>query len=156
MSRKRKSPSLRTKLAAALLFQPVRDRRGRPVLDADGCLTYALTYAEARLLTADQMLSLFEYDHDTLHALDGSDEFWNFTPRLRMEHRQKSRRDTAIAAKTKRVAAAHAAHVETMAKPRREKPARQQAKNRTPRQHMAGSRASRYKRHFDGSTSLRW
>ncbi len=38
-----------------------------------------------------------------LHCMDGSDLWWNLSPRLRAEHAEKSRRDTAIAAKVKRL-----------------------------------------------------
>lgn len=151
--RKRKHISLTTKLAAALLFQPVRDRRGRPVLDADGCLTYAITYAEARTLTAEQVLSLFQYDHDTLHALDGSDEFWNLTPRLISAHREKSKVDCAKVAKTKRIRAA-----KRLADNRGSllhATARAPRGARMGKAIIPGSKASPYKRKFNGTVERR-
>ena len=159
--RKRKKPTLRMIAAAALLFQPVRDRQGRPVLDPNGCLTYAITLDQAKLMTADQMIALFDMDHDALHALGGSDDWWNFTPRLRPEHREKSRKDTSIVAKSKRLAKQHQQHLARLAD-RGKAPAApavvprpKPEKKKRPQAMMPGGRRSRYKRHMDGSVSLR-
>lgn len=159
--RKRKKPTLRMIAAAALLFQPVRDRQGRPVLDANGCLTYAISLDDAKRMTADQMLSLWDMDHDALHALGGSDDWWNFTPRLRPEHRQKSRGDTSRVAKAKRLAEQHQQHLARLAQRGKAPAAIELAprarpeKKRRPKAVMPGARASRYKRHMDGRISLR-
>jgi hypothetical protein len=90
VARKRKHISLTTKLAAALsclLPQTERDelRRGKAA--------------------ASVVLSCFEFDHIVLHAHDGSDQWWNLDPKLKSIHRIKSRRDAAIIAKVKRLAA---------------------------------------------------
>jgi hypothetical protein len=58
----------------------------------------------ARKVPARVVLALFDQDHVILHALGGTDDWWNITPRLRAEHREKSRRDTAVVAKVKRIA----------------------------------------------------
>jgi hypothetical protein len=52
---------------------------------------------------AQTVIGLFDFDHNVLHAHDGIDDWWNLTPMLRTTHREKSRRDTAIVAKVKRL-----------------------------------------------------
>jgi hypothetical protein len=81
---------MKTKLAATLaclLPQSERDeyRRGR--------------------VSAETILRLFEFDHVRLHALGGTDKWFDLDPKLHAVHREKSRRDTAIVAKVKRLAA---------------------------------------------------
>lgn len=82
---KRKRISDRTKLAAALL-----------------ALGH-VPHEHAKLMTADQIISLYHFDHNILHALDPIDEPWNLAPVLIAPHRQKSRKDTGIVAKVRRV-----------------------------------------------------
>jgi len=84
---KRAHISLKTKLASALL-----------------ALGH-VPYEQAKLMTAHQVISLYQFDHNALHALGGPDTFWNLTPMLRAPHREKSRRDTAIVAKVRRLSA---------------------------------------------------
>lgn len=57
---------------------------------------------EARV-PAKSIIAMFDQDHVVLHALGGADEWWNFTPMLRAPHREKSRMDTAIVAKVRRI-----------------------------------------------------
>jgi hypothetical protein len=57
----------------------------------------------ARRVDAAEVLALFEWDHIVLHAHDGSDLWWNLDPKLVAAHREKSRKDTAIVAKVKRI-----------------------------------------------------
>ena len=84
--------------------------------------------ARQRKLPAQAIISFFEMDHNVLHSLGGSDEWWNLTPMIKPEHRAKSRGDTSIAAKVKRVSSAHDEHKRRMsnkllpAPPAREKP----------------------------------
>jgi hypothetical protein len=85
---KRKHIPLKQRLAAALsmlLPQPRRD------------------FCRELKFSADFICSLFEFDHNILHTHGGSDDWWNLTPMLHDEHREKSRRDTAIVAKVKRL-----------------------------------------------------
>lgn len=89
MTAKRAHLSLKTKLAAALLA--LGD----------------IPYLDAKAMTTDQIISLYNFDHGILHAIEPIDEFWNLTPRLRAEHRQKSRRDVAVVAKVRRLEAKH-------------------------------------------------
>jgi hypothetical protein len=63
---------------------------------------------------AAQVMSMFDWDHIVLHAFDGANDWHNLQPMLRAEHREKSRRDTSIVAKTKRIRQANALHNERM------------------------------------------
>jgi hypothetical protein len=85
MAGRRKYISFKTKLASALIE------------------IGAIPHEHAKLMTEDQVLSLFQFDHGILHAIDPIDEFWNLTPRFIAPHRIKSHRDTAIVAKVKRI-----------------------------------------------------
>lgn len=95
--------SLKTKLAAALLTMV------RP--DEAGNLVPFIPHEHAKLMSDDQIISLFQFDHDPIpHAppFNGPDEAWNLTPRPIMEHRTKTaKRDVPVIAKTKRIARAH-------------------------------------------------
>ncbi len=83
---KRRSISLKTKLAAALL------ELGH------------VPYEHAKLMTQDQLVSLYQFDHNILHATEpNNNNFWNLTPRLIQPHREKSKLDTSKVAKTKRI-----------------------------------------------------
>ena len=90
---KREHISLKTKLASALLTLGHVD------------------YSHAKGMTADQIISLYAWDHGILHAIEPNDSFWNLTPRLIAEHREKSKRDTAIVAKSKRILRKQEAHL---------------------------------------------
>ena len=84
--RKRKHVPLKTKLAAALL-----------------ALGH-IPYEESKAMTADQIIRRYDFDHwPILHALGGPDLPWNLRPLLRAPHKEKSKRDTAIVAKVKRI-----------------------------------------------------
>jgi hypothetical protein len=109
--RKRRPPNLTEKLAAALMFQPLRDETGRPLLGPDGRVRFAFDLEEVKGMTAAQFVSLWQMDHGNLHAYGaeefGRDEidrdaFWNYTPRLILAHREKSKRDARKVAKTRR------------------------------------------------------
>lgn len=82
---KRKHISFKTKLAAALreLFK--------------------IPYEHAKLLHEDQILSLVQYDHNVLHAIEVNDHHSNLTPILIAPHREKSKKDTSTVAKVKRI-----------------------------------------------------
>lgn len=91
--RQRKYIPLREKLAAALsmlLPAVVRDD------------------LRARQVPAQTVIAAFTPDHNILHALGGSDRWFNLTLRLRgFELKAKDARDTSIAAKVKRISAEH-------------------------------------------------
>ena len=82
---KRRHINLTTKLASALLA--LGD----------------IPYEDAKQMTAEQIVSLYELDHGILHGIEPNDAFWNLTPRLIKPHREKSKRDTSIVAKTRRI-----------------------------------------------------
>lgn len=117
MSRKRGYVRMEDKLAAALaclLLQEQRDelRRGK--------------------VPAADILALFEWDHIVLHAHDGSDLWWNLDPKLVAVHREKSRRDTAIVAKVRRLRA-NAVELPIAGFPEQEMPLRDTRKYKWPK-----------------------
>ena len=88
MPRRRKHIPLTERLASALsllLPQAVRDD------------------LREQKVSAKKVIGLFDTDHNILHALDGADRWWNLTPMLRPEHREKARKDTSIVAKVRRI-----------------------------------------------------
>jgi len=62
-------------------------------------------YADAKKMTEDQILSLYHLDHNMLYENKhpDRDEYWNYTPRLIREHREKTKHDAAIIAKGRRL-----------------------------------------------------
>lgn len=92
MPRKRDHISMETKLASALF--------------ALG----QIPYEHAKLMTADQIISLYHFDHGILHSQGGTDDFWNLTPLNIIDHRRKTAKiDVPQAAKSKRLMKARAA-----------------------------------------------
>lgn len=107
MSKVRGHISLTTKLAAAL-----RDLLKIP-------------YEHAKAMSAEQILSLVQWQHIVPHALDGSDEHWNLEPLLIGAHREITAKvDIPRIAKTKRVEREHEDFVRRMLTPRDERPER--------------------------------
>lgn len=95
----RKAPSLTTKLAATLLA------RGE------------IRYGDAKLMTAHQICSLYQFHHNIYCAEDGSNEFWNYTPLLIAEHKARTAAvDIPTIAKNKRIARKQAKHLAAMEK----------------------------------------
>lgn len=92
--------SLKVKLAAALL--QLRD-------DAGALL---IPYEDGKLMTADQVISLFHFDHYPIRHEDGGpDEPWNLPPRLIAAHRHKTATiDKPQSAKGKRIREVEAEH----------------------------------------------
>lgn len=93
---KRKAISLKNKLASALL-QMLREENGK--------LVRIIPHDEAVCLTADEIISRFDFHHYPIpHAHGGPDEPWNLDPVLREEHRKiTAKRDIPMIAKTKRI-----------------------------------------------------
>lgn len=75
MPRKRAHISLETLLASELLRR--KDEDGNPWI----------TYEHAKLMTAAQIISLFQRQHNILHAHDGPDTHWNVELMPIMQHR---------------------------------------------------------------------
>lgn len=115
MARKRGHVSLKTKLAAALC---------QMMHEVDGKLEPIFTHAEARELSEDQILSLFQWDHSvTPHAEGGEDVHWNLEPKLIVPHRIKTKTiDVPGIAKRKRVAKKEAEFRERILTPRDQRP----------------------------------
>jgi len=106
MSRPRKDPPLREKLAAALreLFQ--------------------IPHEHAKQMSAEQIMSLVQFDHNEYHAHDGSDEHWNLTPMLILPHREKTKTDIKVIRKVDRISEAQAEFQRRLMTPRDERPAK--------------------------------
>lgn len=87
----RKHISWKTKCAAALVHCDIIPRN------------------EAKLLEEDQLLSLFQWDHNEFYTLgsESRDKFWNLTPMLIRAHREKTRTDAKIIAKGRRIREKH-------------------------------------------------
>jgi hypothetical protein len=77
----------RTKLAATLLA------RGD------------IPYDHAKLMTEDQIISLYQFDHNILYETqhEDRDKFWNIAPLLIRTHRAKTKLDLREIAKSKRL-----------------------------------------------------
>lgn len=100
--RARKYILLREQLAAALaMLLPTQQR----------------DELRAAKVPAKTVIALFSPDHGILHALGGSDRWFNIYPMLREPHKEKSRRDTAIVAKVRRIAPEHEEFRRRMLKP---------------------------------------
>lgn len=119
----RKTISLKTKLAAALL--QIKDRDGNPLIP----------WAHAQLLSAEQINSLFHFDHYPIrHEAGGPAEPWNLVPRMIAEHRIKTAKvDMPQIAKIKRISKAQEDFVRRLLQPRDERPAR---KSKWPKRKM--------------------
>lgn len=77
-----RAPSLSVKLAAALLA--LRDETGEPLIP----------YEHAKLMTADQVASLFRFDHYPIRWTDGGPTLpWNIVPRLIAADKHKTFKD---------------------------------------------------------------
>lgn len=118
MSRPRAHVSFKTKLVAALC--QMRH-------EVDGRLELILTHDQAKALSEDQILSLFQWQHGVIpHAEDGPDTHWNLEPMLIAPHRKMTATiDVPGIAKRKRVAKGFVKWKETMAIPRDERPPKQ-------------------------------
>jgi hypothetical protein len=64
-------------------------------------------YSDAKLMTEDQIISLYRVDHNILHETGHPlrDSFWNLTPMLILAHKEKTRHDATVIAKSRRIRA---------------------------------------------------
>ena len=64
-----------------------------------------IPYDAAKLMTEDQVLSLFHVDHNILHETghEDRDKFWNLTHVYIKAHREKTKQDAKIIAKSRRI-----------------------------------------------------
>lgn len=92
----RRHISLTKKLASALLTIRVED---------NGKLVPFIDLETAKKMTANQIISLFHFDHYPIAKwMEGADEPWNLVPTPIMEHRIKTAKyDTPNSAKADRV-----------------------------------------------------
>ena len=99
---KRAHLSLKTKLASALLAL-----EGFQYDEVTGkcCRVNLIPYEDSKRMTADQIISLFAFDHYPQRKADGGpDEPWNLEPRLIQAHREKTAKvDVPEMAKSKRI-----------------------------------------------------
>lgn len=102
MSRKRAHVPLTTKLASCLA--ELQYLRGDPI-----------PFGQLKVMSAAHLVSLYHFDHAELHTLTANDHFTNFTPRLILPHREKTKRDLKQLAHGRKVARANAAHKAKMA-----------------------------------------
>ncbi len=100
----RKSIPLKIQLAAALL--QLGDEKGERLIPHD----------HAKLMTAEQIISLWQKDHYPIRVADGGvDEPWNITWRLRHPHKVKTATiDQPQMAKQRRIRAREAEHKQLM------------------------------------------
>lgn len=91
---------LKKRLASALLTMRVEE---------NGKLVPFIDHETAKKLTADQIISLFNFDHYPIAKwMGGCDEPWNLRPMPIMPHREKSAKyDTPNSAKADRVTEEH-------------------------------------------------
>lgn len=126
--------SLKVKLAAAL----VELTRAR--LQNSGWLEDANQfYEDSKLMSAEQINSLFHFDHHPIHhANGGPDEPWNLTPLMIKQHRTKTaKHDLKTLAKGRRIERKWADFNRAMAEGRKP-PART---SRSPKRPMRGRKA---------------
>jgi hypothetical protein len=62
-------------------------------------------YSDAVKMTEDQLISLYQVDHNIYHSYHDDDVFWNLEPMLIAAHRAKTKRDLKIMAKGRRIRA---------------------------------------------------
>lgn len=120
-----RSPSLRIKCAAALLA--LTDERGDRLIP----------HEHAKAMSADQIISLFQFDHYPIRAeAGGPTEPWNLDPRLIPEHRIKTaKKDAPEIAKIRRVTAAEEDFRRRLLTPRDQ---REPRRSRWPKRKMRG------------------
>lgn len=94
---KRAHIGLKTKLASALCQMLMPDENGN--------LVPVIRYEDSKLMTEDQVLSVFGWDHYPIRKADGGpDVHWNLTPRPILGHRRKTaQKDIPEMAKADRI-----------------------------------------------------
>lgn len=144
---KRDHISLTTKLAAVLLEMKVADEAGNlvPLIDRE----------MAKQMTADQIVSLWQWDHHPVpKALGGSDHPTNLTPRPIIEHRIKTAKvDVPTIAKSNRLSAQHQEFQRKMLARTGQAEAAEEAPRR--KAVIAGSKASGFKKKLNGRVERR-
>jgi hypothetical protein len=64
-----------------------------------------IRYDDLKKMTSHQFLTLWQWDHNILHAWEvaDSDAYWNLTPMLIKAHREKTKHDVKLIAKSRRI-----------------------------------------------------
>lgn len=129
--------SLKEKLASALC-QMLCD-------DGAGNLVPVIPYEHAKQMTADQVLSLWHWDHYPIRKTDGGpDRHFNIVPRLILGHRVKtSTIDVPQTRKADRIRRADDASVNRLLARHQCEPAPQQKRSRWPQGRKIQSRGFR-------------
>lgn len=119
----RKAPNLSIKLAAALL--QITDANGQPLIE----------WEHAKLMSAEQINSLFDWDHYPIrHEAGGPTEPWNLMPRFKPLHRIKTAKiDVPEITKIKRISKAQEEFRQRLLTP---PPDREPRKSRWPKKKM--------------------
>lgn len=81
--------------------------------------------AHAEQMTAEQIISLFVFDHGVYHVHGGSDEHYNLTPLLIKPNREKTGKDVTQIRKTDRISVAQAEFRKRLLTPRDQRPKKQ-------------------------------
>ena len=136
---KRAHVSLRVKLASALA--ELQYLRGDPI-----------PWEQLKAMTAEHLLSLYTWDHGALHYFTANNHFTNLTPRLILAHREKSKKDAAIVAKSKRITKKPLTRAMEKMVAVDVRGAKADGPRRQP---MAGSKASPWKRKMSGKVERR-
>jgi hypothetical protein len=128
--------------------------------EVDGRLVPCISYAEAKTLTADQIIARFDHHHVILEHFGGVTEPWNIQPMLRPEHRKRTAKlDVPAIAKGKRITKKEAAHKARMAEKLLLVDVRgdmaDRPKPKWPSRPMPGSKASSLRRRMDGRVERR-
>lgn len=122
----RKPPNKTTKLASALL--QIKGDDGQALIP----------WEDAKLMTAEQIISLFQWDHYPFrHEAGGPAEAWNLVPRFIREHREKTAKiDAPEIAKIKRISPAEEEFRQRLLTPRQD---RQPKRSKWPKRPMRKS-----------------
>jgi hypothetical protein len=70
-----------------------------------------ISYEHAKAMHEEQMISLFQVNHDIQHGVKPIDEHWNLTPMLRPEHKDRFAEDNRVVKKVVRIERANNAAV---------------------------------------------
>lgn len=136
-----KAPNLKEKLASALLM--LTNGHGEPLIDRE----------EAKGMSAEQIVGLFEFDHGIHRAIKGTNHPTNLTPRIYAEHRKKTaKQDVPQIAKTKRLARANDEHVNAMLRKTGSDAPRRERKRKAS---IPGSRNTPWKKKVNGKAERR-
>lgn len=85
-----------------------------------------IPHAHAKLMTADNIISLFQFHHIEYHADSANDAHYNLDPTLIRAHRKRTAKiDVPQIAKTKRISVAQAEFRQRLLTPRDERPKKQ-------------------------------